>query len=66
MEQIIFKPTIAFRAKIRTAPLSYIMRITSELLVVPRATCGVCLKDAFMDERDVFVSVLALIFNQSP
>ena len=46
------KPTTAFRAAIRTAPLAYIMRITPELLVVPRATCGLCLKDAFMDKRD--------------
>ena len=28
------------------------MRVTSELLVVARAACGLCLKDTCMDERD--------------
>ena len=46
------KPTTAFRAAIGTAPLAYIMRVTSELLVVARAACGLCLKDTCMDERD--------------
>lgn len=46
------KPTTAFRAAIGTARLAYIMRVTSELLVVARAACGLCLKDTCMDERD--------------
>lgn len=46
------KPTTAFRAAIGTARLAYIMRVTSELLVVARAACELCLKDTCMDERD--------------
>ena len=46
------KPTTAFRAAIGTARLAYTMRVTSELLVVARAACGLCLKDTCMDERD--------------
>ena len=46
------KPTTAFRAAIDTARLAYIMRVTSDVLVVARAACGLCLKDTCMDERD--------------
>ena len=46
------KPTTAFRAAIGTAPLAYMMRVTSELLVVARAACGLCLKDTCRDEQD--------------
>ena len=46
------KPTTAFRAAIGTARLAYIMRVASELLVVARAACELCLKDTCMDERD--------------
>jgi len=44
--------TTGIRAAIGTARLAYIMRVTSELLVVARAACGLCLKDTYMDERD--------------
>ena len=44
--------TTAIRAAIGIARLAYIMRVTSELLVVARAACGLCLKDTCMDERD--------------
>ena len=59
------KPTTAFRAAIGTTLLAYIMLVTSELLVVARAACGLCLKEpAWMS--GMIVSALALIFNQSP
>ena len=45
------EPTTAFRAAIGTTPLAYIMRVTSELLVVARAACGVTLRSGLAAEN---------------
>ena len=44
--------TTAFRAAACIALLVDIMRVTSELTVVPRATCELSLKHTCIDEQD--------------